>query len=262
MHEELRRRLLLKLAEEVEGDKSQEYLNSRLGKVPVNPPSSPGDDGGSSQYPIDSLEESAGSSCACGKKRCECGVSKEAMLNILRNQMYKQAEEDMEDSDECSDCGESPCECADESMEKESAWRLRRTALDLIKQAMPGAMPEGPPQEGPPPAPPQAGPPPMPPQAPPMPPQAPQPGPEMGGDPQMNPMLMQALQKHLMEHQMMEQMGMMGGEEMMEGGLPEEDPGPPPSAGEEEIPESGPPPEGEVPKEAAVRILKDLIYGN
>lgn len=261
MHEELRRRLLLKLAEEVEGDQSQEYLNSRLGKVPVNPPSSPGDDGGSSQYPIDSLEESAGSSCACGKKRCECGVSKEAMLNILRNQMYKQAEEDMEDSDECPDCGESPCECEDEEMEKESAWRLRRTALDLIKQAMPGAMPEGPPQgppqEGPPPAPPQAGPPP----APPMPPQAPpQPGPEMGGQP--NPMLMQALQKHLMEHQMMEQMGMMDGEEMMEEGPPEEDPGPPVSAGEEEIPESGPPPEGEVPKEAAVRILKDLIYGN
>jgi hypothetical protein len=231
MREALRRRLM-KLAEEVEGDKSEMYLEARKGKVPVSPPTSPDDEGDSETYPIDDLK-------------------KESAIRILKEELFKLAEES------CPDCGEADCECDDDDdddeMEKESAWMLRRSALDLIKSAMPGA-PGAPPPAGPPPAGPAG--PPMPPQAgPPMPP----PGP---GAPGIPPEVMMRLQQHVQDHMMMEQMGLEGGEASAP------PPGPGPDAAS---PSMGVPPpqaamgEGESPegpeKQAALRILKDMIFG-
>jgi len=237
MYEQLKQ-ALIKKAEGVGKEMCSEYLEARKGKVPVTPPTSPGKEG-SSSYPSKGLKESS--------------------------------------SKGCSKCGKSKCKC-ESGMDKESA--VRRTALNLLKYAAP--MPPGAP----------GAPPPMPPQAPPGPeaggmPPPPPPGPEAGGMPPgpegmppeaggmppggpeaqapVPPEVMQRLQQHLMEHQMMEQAGMempSAAEEEMAPPPPPEAEAPPPPMPEEE--QSAPMPEEEATmpeKEAALRILKDMIYG-
>lgn len=221
MQEWLRQRILQKLAADTSGedeytpkdsgDLSDQYLAARKGKVPVDPPKKPGDEGSAPTYPV-------------------------------------------------------------EEIKKESA--LRRRAIDLIKEALQMPPAAGPEAEGeaappPPPAPREAAPPPPPAPAPQMAPPAPEaPAAPAMEDPRMAAMKMK-LQQHLQEHTMMEQMGMYTPEEAQEeahGGSEEYEEeeegseGEQPGMGMPEAEEEDEAEEEGAVKEAALRILKDLIY--
>jgi len=234
---------LRKIAEKISGKKSwtEEYLKARTGKVPVSPPTSTGDKGSSSAYPIDPLpgilKSSAESICPmCKSRRCAKG----------------------------SLCGSCRARCSEQGAEIK-----KEAAVYLLKQAMGEQMPPPPPGG----MPPEAGPPPppgaegMPPPPPPGAEGMPPPPPGQGG---MDQMMQQTLQQHAMEHDMMRQMGLeppAGGGEApppgAEGMPPEAGPPPPPPGGEEMAP---PPPGAEGPqgppemqKASAVKYLKGFL---
>lgn len=273
MQERLKSLLLQKLAEDTSGEDSytpkdsgdlaDQYLAARKGKVPVDPPQKPDEEGKAPTYPVQEIK-------------------KESAIQILKNRLFKLAKDSCKKcgsdickcaSEVCPDCKKSDCMCDNaaynkmDEMKKESA--LRRKAIDLIKSAMPqppmgpeageGAMPLQAPPQTPPPPPAEPVP-----EAPPQPPMGAMA--EQGGP---SPEVVARLQQHLQEHLMMEEMGMHTPEESQEeehGGMGTVGPAEMPGVGmpdyeeeEDVVDDNGEAPQ-EQQKKAAVQILKDLIY--
>jgi len=220
MHERLKR-ALLKYAEEVGDEKSSEYLAARKGKVPVDPPASPEDDGESS-YPDEELKKDS--------------ALHRTALNLLK---YAQP---------------MPPGMAPGGMPPQGGMPPGMAPGGMPPGMAPGGMPPPPP-----PMPPQGGMPPgmapggMPPGG--MPPDAQVPIP-----PEIMQRLEQHLLEHqMMEQAGMMDMGPQGGPEEGPQGGPEEAPLPP--AGEMGVPPPQMPEQGMPIKQAAINILKDRIFG-
>jgi hypothetical protein len=211
---------LNKLAEEVGESKVDEYLEAFKGvELDVDPPKSPTDEGTSSEYPSEEIEEEE--------------VSKEAALKVLRRYLTKSAEED--DAHECPCCGEwcmgeGMCEtCKAGECEKCSEGSVKEAAVKLIKNyLLKQSAGEVPPQGA------EA----MPPQA-----EAQVVPPEAAAQqgPSEHEMVIQQLMEHVQAHKMIEELGLDAMPE--QGEEPEE---------ESEEPEEKPK-KGKVEKEASLR---------